>query len=162
MRRYAAAVVGVAAVTAVVASALAVGAPATAGQAAEATCKASGTLVNRVVHYCGPATAHLSTFAGITFRNGTCRHETLKSGSLFVLGMGVRTQDAAKNSGQPYFGLTISGPVSHPTGGGVIAYSGGKRWGGRGVSFKGSSSSGTFVVQGINGSAGTATGSFHC
>jgi hypothetical protein len=160
MRRDVAAVVGVAALTAVVASA--VGAPATAGRAAEAACKASGTLVNRVVHYCGPATAHLSTFPGITFRNGTCRHETLQSGSLFVLGMGVRTQDVAKNSGQAYFGLTISGPVSHPTGGGVIAYSGGKRWLGRGVSFKGSASAGTFVAQGIRGSTGTATGSFRC
>ena len=161
MRRYVA-VVGVAAVTAVVASALAVGAPATASRAAEATCKATGTLVNRVVHYCGPATAHLSKFPGVTFRNGTCRHETLQSGSLFVLGMGVRTQDAAKNSGQAYFGLTISGPFSHPTGGGVVAYSSGKHWFGRGASFKGNASGGTFVAQGIQGSTGTATGSFHC
>jgi hypothetical protein len=48
------------------------------------------------------------------------------------------------------------------TGGGVIAYYKSKRWGGRGVSFKGTATSGTFVVKGINGSRGTARGSFHC
>lgn len=75
----------------------------------------------------------------------------------------VRTPNATTNSGQGYFGLTISGNPSHPTGGGVIAYSNGKRWGGRGVSFKGgTANAGTFAVRGIRGSKGTATGSFHC
>ena len=75
---------------------------------------------------------------------------------------GQRTQNANTNGGKAYFGLTISGPLSHPTGGGVIAYSKSKRWGGRGVSFKGNAHGGTFVAQGINGSRGTATGSFRC
>lgn len=116
------------------------------------------TIVRHVVRYCGPATATLSAFPGVAFKNGTCRH----SAGLFSVGLGSRTQNANTNGGKAYFGLTISGPLSHPTGGGVIAYSKSKRWGGRGVSFKGNAHGGTFVAQGINGSRGTATGSFRC
>jgi hypothetical protein len=125
-----------------------------------AACKSR--IVNRSVHFCGPATAHLSVFRGVTFRNGTCRHQQLKSGPLLSLGLGVRTTNVATNGGRAYFGLTISGNLSHPTGGGVIAYANGKRWGGRGVSFKGTANAGTFVVRGLGGSKGTATGSYHC
>ncbi len=119
-------------------------------------------IVQSVVRYCGPATARLSVFPGVTFKNGTCTRQTLKSGPLLALGLGARSQNAATNSGLAYLGLTISGPLSKPTGGGVIAYYKSKRWGGRGVSFKASGSGGTFVVKGINGSRGTASGSFHC
>ncbi len=125
-----------------------------------APCKAR--LINRAVHYCGPATARLSVFPGVTFRHGQCRHQTLKSGPLLSVGLGVRTQNSKTNNGQPYFGLTISGKLSKPTGGGVIAYANGKRWGGRGVSFKATAGGGTFVVRGISGSRGTATGRFDC
>ncbi len=125
-----------------------------------ASCKTR--LINRAVHYCGPATARLSVFAGVTFRHGTCRHQTLKSGPLLSVGLGVRTQNTRTNKGQAYFGLTISGKLSKPTGGGVIAYANGKRWGGRGVSFNGTARGGTFVVRGISGSRGTATGRFQC
>jgi hypothetical protein len=125
-----------------------------------ALCKAR--LINRAVHYCGPATGSLSVFPGVTFRHGTCRHQTLKSGPLLSVGLGVRTQNATTNKGQAYFGLTISGKLSKPTGGGVIAYANGKRWGGRGVSFNGTARGGTFIVRGIRGSRGTATGRFHC
>jgi hypothetical protein len=120
------------------------------------------TIVQGVVHYCGPATARLSVFPGVTFKNGTCRRQTLNSGPLLSLGLGARSQNAATNSGLTYLGLTVSGPLSRPTGGGVIAYYKSKRWGGRGVSFKATSRGGTFVVKGINGSRGTASGSFHC
>jgi hypothetical protein len=120
------------------------------------------TIVKGVVKYCGPATARLSVFPGVTFRNGTCKRQTLNSGPLLSLGLGARSQNAATNGGLAYLGLTISGPLSKPTGGGVIAYYKSKRWGGRGVSFKATGSGGTFVVKGINGSRGTASGSFRC
>jgi hypothetical protein len=120
------------------------------------------TIVQGVVKYCGPATARLSVFRGVTFKNGTCKRQTLNSGPLLSLGLGARSQNAATNSGLAYYGLTISGPLSKPTGGGVIVYYKSKRWGGRGVSFKANGSGGTFVVRGINGSRGTASGSFHC
>jgi hypothetical protein len=120
------------------------------------------TIVKNVVHYCGPATARLSVFRGVTFKNGTCKRQTLSSGPLLSLGLGARSQNAATNSGLTYLGLTVSGPLSKPTGGGVIAYYKSKRWGGRGVSFRATASGGTFVVRGINGSKGTASGSFHC
>jgi hypothetical protein len=135
---------------------------AAAGPGAVAQLQCKSTIVNRVVHYCGPATAKLSVFSGVTFRNGTCRRQTVNGASLLSLGVGVRSQNARTNSGLTYFGLTVSGPPSRPTGGGVIAYYKSKRWGGRGVSFKGSATSGTFVVKGINGSHGTFSGSFHC
>jgi len=120
------------------------------------------TIVQGVVKYCGPATARLSVFRGVTFKNGTCKRQTLSSGPLLSLGLGARSQNAATNSGLAYLGLTVSGPLSKPTGGGVIAYYKSKRWGGRGVSFRATASGGTFVVKGINGSNGTASGSFHC
>lgn len=122
-------------------------------------CKA--TIVGQVVHYCGPASARLSIFP-VTFKNGTCKRLKLNSGPLLSLGLGTRTQNVATNGGLTYLGLTVSGPLSRPTGGGVIAYYKGKRWGGKGVSFRASASGGTFVVQGINGSRGRASGSFHC
>ena len=120
------------------------------------------TIVHQVVHYCGPATARLSVFPGVTFKNGTCKRQTLNSGPLLSLGLGARSQNVATNSGLAYYGLTVSGPLSKPTGGGVIVYYKSKRWGGRGISFRATASGGTFVVKGINGSRGTASGSFHC
>lgn len=135
---------------------------ATAGPAAVARLLCKPTIAQTVVHYCGPATAQLSVFSGYTFRKGSCKRLTVNGASLLSLGIGSRTQNAKTNSGLPYFGLTISGPPSRPTGGGVIAYYKSKRWGGRGVSFRGTATSGTFVVKGINGSRGTASGKFHC
>jgi hypothetical protein len=76
--------------------------------------------------------------------------------------LGARTQNAATNAGKPYFGLIVTGPFSSPTGGGVIAYWKGKRWGGVGVSFRGNTHAGSFVASGINGSHGHATGSYRC
>jgi hypothetical protein len=115
-----------------------------------------------VIRYCGPATARLSIFPGVTFRNGGCRRQTVGGAPLLSLGLGAHSQNATTNKGLPYFGLTLSGPLSRPTGGGVIVYYKSKRWGGRGVSFKATASGGTFVVKGIGGSSGTASGSFRC
>jgi hypothetical protein len=135
---------------------------ATAGRAGvtRALCKAS--ISNGIVRYCGPANAKLSVFSGVTFKNGTCKRQTVNGVPLLSLGLGARSQNARTNSGLTYLGLTISGSPSRPTGGGVIAYYKSKRWGGRGVSFSGNATSGTFVIKGINGSRGTARGSFHC
>jgi hypothetical protein len=127
---------------------------------ARAACKPA--ITQGVVHYCGPATARLSLFGGVTFRNGTCKRQTVGGAPLLSLGIGALSRNAATNKGLPYFGLTVSGPLSKPTGGGVIVYYKSKRWGGRGVSFKATAGGGTFVVKGIGGSKGTASGSFHC
>ncbi|MDX6510671.1 MAG: hypothetical protein QOE36_175 [Gaiellaceae bacterium] len=123
--------------------------------AARLLCQAKA--VKYSVSYCGPATARLSIFPGVTFRNGSCR----RSPGLLSVGLGSRTQDVSTNGGKAYLGLILSGSPSHATGG-VIVYSKSKRWAGRGVSFKGNARGGTFVVQGINGSHGTATGRFRC
>ena len=135
---------------------------AAAGPAAVTRMLCKPSIANRVVRYCGPATARLSVFPGVTFKNGTCRHQTLSGVPLLSLGLGSRSQNARTNNGLTYLGLTVSGPASRPTGGGVIAYYKSKRWGGRGVSFTGSATHGTFVIKGINGSRGTAKGSFSC
>ncbi|MDX6510673.1 MAG: hypothetical protein QOE36_177 [Gaiellaceae bacterium] len=128
-----------------------------AGGRASLLCKSK--LVNHVMHYCGPATAKLSVFSGVAFKNGSCH----RSAGILSVGVGQRSRTAImSNGGKAYFGITISGPLSHPTGGGVIAYARSKRWAGRGVSFKGNAHGGTFVAVGIQGSHGTATGSFHC
>jgi hypothetical protein len=147
-------------IAAALAVALAIGVSVSAARPGTLLCKP--TIVQKVVRYCGSATARLSIFAGDTFKNGTCKRQTLRSGPLLSLGLGARSQNAATNSGLTSLGLTVSGPLSKPTGGGVIAYYKSKRWGGRGVSFRATASGGTFVVKGINGSTGTASGSFRC
>ncbi len=124
-------------------------------------CNPAGQLVGRTVHFCGPATAHLSVFPGVTFRKGTCSRKP-DGRVTFSLKMGTRTPNAKTNGGLAYFGLTVTGPLSHPTGGGVIAYWKGRRWGGPGVSFSGNARAGRFSARGTNGSKGTASGSFHC
>jgi hypothetical protein len=126
------------------------------------TYKPYGKIVNGVVRFCGPATAKLSAFPGVTFRNGQCYQPKNNGNIAFELKMGARTLNMRTNGGMPSFELIVSGSLSHPTGGGVIAYWNGKRWGGPGISFKGDARSGTFVVRGINGSHGTATGSYRC
>lgn len=129
-----------------------------ASSAIDKTCKPFGTLVGTTVHFCGPAKATLSAFPGVTFTHGTC--STKHSGSVvFTLKMGSRTQDA-KNSGLPFFAITITGSIAHPTGGVVTAYSKGKLWLGVGTSFKGTAMSGSFSARATNGS--NAKGTFHC
>lgn len=117
------------------------------------------------IRYCGAATATLSIFKGVTFRSGTC---LLKGGGL-SLKIGTRSlknplQTGGNNSGLAYFDLSVSGPLSSPAGGGVIAFWKGKHWYGSGVSFKGNSHAGTFVARGIaaRGSHGNATGDYRC
>jgi hypothetical protein len=128
-----------------------------------------GTVARGAVRYCGPATARLSAFRGVTFKNGTCHRTTVNGSSTLYLKMGVRSlqtplQKGGTNAGLTYFDLSIVGPLSSPRGGGVIAFYKGRHWYGRGTSIKASASGGTFTAQGIaaRGSHGTATGSFDC
>lgn len=148
------------------APALVIGAPsAVAGPTA---CKP--TVSSAAIRFCGPATARLSIFPGVTFRNGTCLLKAVNPGGPTLdLKLGTRSmknpfQVGGTNGGLPYFALAVDGPLSSPAGGGVIAFYKGKHWYGRGVSFRGNARGGTFVAQGIpeRGSHGTATGSFHC
>jgi hypothetical protein len=134
-----------------------------------ALCRPSGTIVNNTVRFCGPATATLSVFPRVTFRNGTCRRTTANGMQALFLKIGVRSlqnplQKGGTNGGLAYFDLSIVGSISHPAGGGVIAFWKGKHWYGRGVSFSGGTNRGTFVASGIpeRGSHGTATGGFRC
>jgi hypothetical protein len=128
---------------------------------AAAPCKTK--LVGSLTKYCGPASAQVSVFPGVTFKNGTCHKVALNGGPALSLGLGVQDRtNVNTNNGQPFFALTISGAPSHPTGGGVLVYWKSKHWSGRGVSFKGNANGGSFVLAGIKGSRGTATGSFHC
>jgi hypothetical protein len=136
---------------------------------APAACNPSGTTVNNTIRYCGPATATLSVFPGVTFRNGTCRKTTANGQPALFLKLGVRSLKnpllkGGTNGGFAYFDLSVIGPLSQPVGGGVIAFSKGKHWYGRGVSFSGTASHGTFVALGLpaRGSHGRATGSFRC
>jgi hypothetical protein len=69
---------------------------------------------------------------------------------------------AAKNGGHPYFKASVSGPLSHPTGGHVIAYYRSRRWSGTGGSFHCTSRRGTFTASAVRPSRGTATGSYGC
>jgi len=130
--------------------------------AATASCSPSGELRGETVYYCGPGKAHLSVFDGVTFKRGTCGKQRSASGPIHTLKLGVRTQDAKHNDGRRYFGISITGRLSHPTNVGVIAYSNGKRWGGYGTKFDGDAQGGTFTVQGTNGSHGKAHGKFTC
>jgi hypothetical protein len=142
--------------------ALAAAAAGTSGKVDAAPNACKPRLAGETVVYCGAATARLSVFPGVVFRNGSCRRSIVSGIPHLTVKLGVRTQNARTNSGRAYFGLSISGPLSHPTGGGVIAYSKSERWGGVGVGFHGNTNVGTFVASGINGSSGHATGSFHC
>ena len=151
--------VGMLLVTTATVAALASGASAARGAAA---CTTKARLVGTTVVYCGSATAKLSSFAGVMFRNGYCSRSIADGIQQFTVKLGQRTQKAAMNSGKQYFGLSVRGPFSHPTGGSVIAYANGRQWGGSEVSFSGDDHHGTFAAQGINGSKGTASGSYRC
>jgi hypothetical protein len=143
-----------------------ISAPASSAMAGHAACRPTASTA--AIRYCGPATATLSIFRGVTFRGGTCAVK----GSGFPnlsLKLGSRSlknpfQTGGTNSGLPYYDLSVSGPLSSPAGGGVVVFWKGRHWYGRGVSFRGDAHAGTFVAQGIpeRGSHGTATGSYRC
>jgi hypothetical protein len=147
---------------AVVFLALAGGAGSHDARSAGSACNPVGKLVGHTAVYCGPAVARLSTFAGAVFKNGSCQTTTVNGVPHFSVKLGARTQNARTNDTRPYFGLIVTGSLASPTGGGVIAYWKGKRWGGAGVSFTGNARAGSFVAVGINGSRGRASGRYRC
>jgi hypothetical protein len=156
-------------VAAAIAAGLAAGvAAASTGTPASRGSCTNGNTVNGAIRFCGPATAHLSVFKGATFRQGTCRHTVVNGVPSLFLKLGARSlknplQKGGTNGGLAYFDFSVIG-LSHPRGGGVIAFWKGKHWYGRGTSFRGTARAGTFTAQGIpqRGSHGTATGSFRC
>ncbi len=112
--------------------------------------------------YCGPATAHLSVFPRVTYRHGSCTSTTRNDFSRLTVSIGTRTLSSRTNGGRAYFNLELYGAPPHAISGDVLAYAKGKRWTGVGLSFNVPQGSGTFVARGINGSRGTARGSFRC
>ena len=111
---------------------------------------------------CGPATARLSVFHGVTFRNGTCKRETVAGEPTLTLELGQLVPGSKTNGGRPYLKITISGPLARPTSGDVVGFYKAKRWSGVGLSFKAQARGGSFVVRGVPPSKGKATGSFRC
>lgn len=119
--------------------------------------------VGSITTLCGPATAHLSVFPGVTFRGGSCDHRPVLGRPSLSLELGVLVNSTRPgNGGRRYLQLLLSGSSAHPTSGHLIAYSGSKRWSGYGVSFTGTALGGTFVLRATAPNTGTATGSFHC
>ncbi|MDQ2984769.1 MAG: hypothetical protein M3R70_12750 [Actinomycetota bacterium] len=115
-------------------------------------------LENGIVYNCGPAKAKLSKFPRVTFKKGTC----VVRPTLFFLSMGTYTKNKRTNNGKQSFVLSVAGRLRNPQGGSVQAFSRGRKWIGRITEFSGTRSSGTFGAQGINGSRGTAHGSYRC
>jgi hypothetical protein len=81
---------------------------------------------------------------------------------LFFLALGIYTSNKRTNNGKQYLGLSIAGPLNRAQGGGVNAFNRGKRWTGRITSVRGNTTAGTFTAKGVNGSRGTAHGSYRC
>jgi len=116
-----------------------------------------------VARYCGPATARLSVFPGVVFRNGFCARKSVGGVELLQVRIGMRSLDGSRtNGGLALFSLGISGNPSRPAGGSVVAYYRSGRWVGGGVSFRRDARGGTFVAQGVAGSSPRAIGSYHC
>jgi hypothetical protein len=155
----------VAAIVAVLALAIgASSAGARGAQPSRADCTAK--FFGGAMHLCGPATA---LFRGHTFRNGTCKRETVAGEPTLTLELGqIAVPPGKTNGGRPYLKIGISGPLSHPTSGYVISYYDSKRWSGIGGSFKASFDArhkfvgGSFVGSATPPSRGTARGSFRC
>lgn len=130
------------------------------GHGFQASCTAK--FVGGAMHLCGPASARLSVFPGTTFRNGTCKREAVAGEQTLTLELGQLVPGSKANGGRSYFKVAISGPLSKPTSGYLIAFRNSKRWAGTGKSFKGTARGGSFKVRGTPPSRGTATGSFRC
>jgi hypothetical protein len=147
------------AVVVLVALALAVPA-AQSAQRREAAC--TPKFAGGVLHLCGPASARVSVFRGVIFRNGTCKRQVVAGEPTLTLELGQLVPGSKTNGGRAYLKLIVSGPLARPTGGLVLAYYKSKRWSGTGKSFKGTARRGSFVAVGTPPSRGTATGSFRC
>jgi len=116
-----------------------------------------------VARYCGPATARLSAFPGVLFRNGSCAQRRTGGVPLLQVRIGTKSLVSSRtNAGLTLFTLQLTGPLSHPTSGVVLAYFKSSYWQGRIASFRGNARAGTFRAEGVFPSRGRATGSFGC
>jgi hypothetical protein len=120
------------------------------------------TFVNGAMHLCGPASARLSVFPGVIFRNGKCKREVVAGEPTLTVELGQLVPGSKTNGGRSYLKVGISGPLTRPTSGVVIAFYKSKAWKGIGRSFKGSARGGSFVARGAPPSRGLARGSFRC
>jgi hypothetical protein len=118
--------------------------------------------VRGAMRFCGPASARVSVFSGVTFRGGTCKQEVVAGERTLTLELGQLVPGSKTNAGWPYVKIDISGPLSRPTSGYLVAFYRGKRWSGLGDSLKASRRGGSFVVRGTPPSHGVAKGSFRC
>jgi hypothetical protein len=116
-----------------------------------------------VALYCGPATARLSAFPEVLFRSGSCARRRSGGVRLLEVRIGARSLGPSPaNADLLLFSLQLTGPLSHPTSGVVLAYLDSKLWQGRTVWYVGDGKSGRFRASGVFPSRGQATGSFNC
>ena len=114
-----------------------------------------------VARYCGPATARL--FPGVLFRNGSCAQRQTGGVPLLQVRIGTKSLVSSRtNAGLTLFTLQLTGPLSYPASGIVLAYFKSSYWQGRSASFRGNARAGTFRAEGVFPSRGRATGSFRC
>ena len=120
------------------------------------------TFVAGAMRFCGPASARVSIFPGVTFRGGTCKQEVVAGEPTLTLELGQLVPGSKTNGGRQYLKMGISGPLTQPTGGYLIAFYRGRRWSGVGESLKATRRAGSFVARATPPSHGTAKGSFRC
>ena len=150
------------AVAALAAAALIGTAAAGAGSTSSSAATCQPTFKGGVEHLCGPATARLSVFPGVRFKNGSCKRERVAGERQMTIEIGALKPGSKRNGGLNYFKAIISGPLSHPTSGSIIAYHSGRRWSGTGKSFHGDAHSGTFKAEPVPPSHGEAGGGYRC
>jgi hypothetical protein len=119
-------------------------------------------VLSGVVHYCGPAVAHLSRFPRIRFRGGSCTWSVRAGFRLLDVYIGSVTVNLKTNSGRAFFSLRVYGSPPHPRGADVEVYARGKRWSGTTRSMRITETSGRFVAKGLNGSKGWTSGTYTC
>jgi len=113
--------------------------------------------------YCGPATARLSAFPGVLFRNGSCTQRRTGGVALLQVRLGTKSLVSSQtNAGLTLFTLQLTGPLTHPTSGVVLVYFKSSYWQGRSASYRGNARAGTFQAKGVFPSKGRANGSFRC
>jgi len=114
------------------------------------------------MHMCGPATATISHWPGLIFRNGTCPAIETGDDAEFTLELGAIAPGHADNNKLDYLKIQIFGPFSSPSSGVVIAYHDGKRWSGYGQSLSRTHTGWTFVASRYASGRGRFTGAFQC
>jgi hypothetical protein len=119
-------------------------------------------VIGGVVHYCGPAVAHVSRFPRVRFRGGSCTWSVRAGFRLLDVYIGSVTVNVKTNSGRAFFSLRVYGSPPRPRGADVEIFARGKRWSGTTRSLRITETSGRFVAQPLNGSKGWASGTYTC